>query len=91
MYETGRKKGSVSFKVRTNGNVSKVAVAGDFNGWKPIAMRKLKDGSFVVTVDVAPGRYEYKYVLDGKWIHDPDVPGVITNSFGTLNSVVFVK
>jgi hypothetical protein len=44
-----------------------------------------------VTVDVTPGRYEYKFVLDGKWIHDPDVPGVITNTFGTLNSIAYVK
>jgi 1,4-alpha-glucan branching enzyme len=91
MYEMGRTKGSVSFKVKANGKTAKVAVAGDWNNWQPVAMKKQKDGSFVATVQVSPGRYEYKFIVDGKWVHDPDVTGVTPNPFGSLNSVMSIK
>jgi 1,4-alpha-glucan branching enzyme len=91
MYQMGQKKGSVSFKVSGSGKAAKVAVAGDWNGWKPEAMKKQKDGSYAVTLQISPGRHEYKFILDGNWVHDPDATGVITNIFGSLNSVAVVK
>lgn len=91
MYECGKKKGSVSFKVKTAAKAQKAALAGDWNNWQPVTMRKQKDGTFIVSVDIPPGRYEYKFVVDGSWVHDGDVPGVISNSYGTLNSVAYIK
>ena len=38
-----------------------------------------------------PGRYEYKFVIDGKWKIDPRAHQFSPNSFGTLNSVIEVK
>ena len=91
MYQVGRTKGTVAFKVKTNGKTASVAVAGDWNNWKPVAMKKQKDGSFAVTLDIPPGRYEYKFILDGNWVHDPDVAGVASNIFGSLNSIAYIK
>lgn len=83
-------KGKVSFSIKCDGRVSKAAIAGDFTGWKPTAMRKQKDGTFSVSIAVPAGRHEYKYILDGNWTHDPDVRDAVHNSYGSLNSVVTV-
>ena len=50
-----------------------VAVAGSFNDWDPrrTPMRKSPEGAWKTTVALAPGRYEYRFVVDGKWISDP--------------------
>jgi 5'-AMP-activated protein kinase regulatory beta subunit len=83
-------KGNVLFSVKTDGRVSRAAVAGDFTGWKLTPMRKQKDGTFAVSLAVSAGRHEYKFILDGNWKHDPDVRDAVHNSYGSLNSVVTV-
>jgi len=40
---------------------------------------------------IFPGRYEYKFLVDGEWHRDPVNQEVCDNDFGTLNSVIFVK
>jgi hypothetical protein len=37
-----------------------------------------------------PGRYEYKFVMDGKWIHDSRAGENVANASGSLNSVLEV-
>jgi 1,4-alpha-glucan branching enzyme len=91
MYQLGRKKGTVSFKISADGKAAKVAIAGDWNGWKPEVMKKQKDGSFGTTIELTPGRHEYKFILDGNWVADPDVANVAPNAFGSVNSVAVVK
>lgn len=91
MYANGKKKGSISFTTTPRGSVKRVALAGDFSGWEPVAMRKQKDSSYSVTVDLTAGRHEYKFILDGQWVHDADVPAVVHNRFGSLNSIAMVK
>ena len=29
-------------------------------------------GDFTVIVDLVKGRHEYKFFVDGEWLHDPD-------------------
>ena len=68
---------------------SAVAVAGSFNDWDPrrTPMRKTPSGAWKTAVALAPGHYEYRFVVDGKWISDPKAPSV-TNAFGGTNSVL---
>jgi 1,4-alpha-glucan branching enzyme len=70
-----------------------VSLSGDFNGWSPSAtpMKRNDDGHWEATVALAPGRYEYKFVLGGDWIPDPLARQNVWNSRGTLNSVVEVR
>ncbi|MDD2710492.1 MAG: glycogen-binding domain-containing protein [Verrucomicrobiae bacterium] len=70
-----------------------VGLAGDFNGWKPQPMKKSdpKRGSWEIVVSLKPGVYQYKFVVDGEWRHDPACAENVHNSMGTLNSVVRVK
>ena len=67
-----------------------VYLAGDFNNWSPDAtsMKKVDKELFEVTLDLAPGKYEYKLVVDGNWITDPENP-VTAGDFG--NSVIEVS
>ncbi len=70
-----------------------VSVAGDFNNWDPQAhpLRRGKDGIWRVTMSLKPGRYEYKFVVDGQWRPDPFNPDMVPDSHGGSNSVREVK
>jgi hypothetical protein len=69
-----------------------VSVRGDFNGWSPDAtlMKRHDDGHWETSVSLAPGRYEYKFFVDGQWVPDPRASENVWNHHGTLNSVVLV-
>lgn len=68
-----------------------VSLAGDFNNWNMNAdkMTQDEDGVWRIVVDLPPGEYEYKFVVNGsEWIADPDNPRVVGdygNSGLTIN------
>jgi len=70
-----------------------VSLSGEFNGWSPDAtpMKRHDDGHWETTVDLVPGRYEYKFVRDGEWIPDLLAHENVWNEHGTLNSVIEVR
>ena len=71
-----------------------VAVAGDFNGWDPARTSLVRGASGLWTVDVplAPGRYTYAFVVDGRrFVPDPAAPRAVGEDFGTPSSVVTVE
>ena len=67
-------------------------LVGDFNNWDVEKHRMKKDnkGRWKKIVTLSPGRYEYKFVVDGEWQNDPRSDQVVPNSFGTLNKFVNV-
>lgn len=77
-----------------------VCVAGTFNEWNPEATplhNHLPNTDWAATITLAPGSYEYKFVVDGQWCCDPgtpdelrDEPDCRENSFGTMNRVLDV-
>jgi len=73
---------------------STVYLAGSFNNWDPRALpMQDKDGNgfYSVSVTLAPGLYEYKFVINDIWTLDPDPDRDWTqNGLGTLNSVLRV-
>jgi chromosome partitioning protein len=72
---------------------SKVMIAGDFNGWNPVSPLQMttRPGEWRVKLPLAPGRYRYRFIVDGKWVTDPFNKYVETNQFGELNNVVEVE
>jgi 1,4-alpha-glucan branching enzyme len=58
----------------TDPNAATVEVAGEFNDWKPQAMTKDESGNWSTTVNLEPGQYGYKFVVDGEWKFDPKNP-----------------
>ena len=86
------KKGEITFVCQTMPGTSSVYVVGDFNDWDPtkLPMVKRKDGSFRKKLTLKPGRYEYKFIVEGIWLNDADSQENVMNSYGTLNSVVSI-
>jgi len=71
----------------------KVMLAGSFNDWEPeLAVMEYDParGGYFITLTLAPGEYEYKFVRGEEWFQDDDNPRFAANDFGTLNSVVEV-
>ncbi len=71
---------------------SEVFVAGTFNGWNPaeIVMRENGDGAYATSLLLTPGRYEYKFIVNGQWVADPNCPDSIQNGHGSVNSAMTV-
>lgn len=52
-----------------------VYLVGDFNNWNPTVERMPRTGDvFEISLYLVAGSYRYKFVVDGKWIVDPDNP-----------------
>ena len=66
-----------------------VILMGDFNNWNPKkhSMQSGGEGEWNKTVVLSPGKYEYKFLIDGEWREDPQNDQTCTNSFGTKNSI----
>lgn len=73
--------------------VNEVILMGDFNSWNPKThpMKKDKDGLWKKIVMLSPGKYEYRFLVDGQWWHDPKNDQVCPNCFGTQNNVLVVR
>ena len=68
-----------------------VSLAGEFNGWSDSANPMTnKDGVWSLTLDLAPGSYQYKFVVDGNWKHDETNPSTTDDGFGGQNSLIEV-
>ncbi|MFH1477460.1 MAG: glycogen-binding domain-containing protein [Verrucomicrobiota bacterium] len=73
---------------------SEVFLAGTFNNWDP-KRHPMKDldgtGKHTLILMLPEGEYEYKFVINGNWIADPENRCSMPNAFGTVNSVVAVE
>ena len=82
-----------TFSFKLPGNAAKVALAGSFNGWSadknPMTGPDQK-GEFTTRLSLKPGRYAYKFVIDGKWTLDPANSQTEDNGMGDKNSVLTV-
>lgn len=69
-----------------------VCIAGTFNDWHPgvTPMLHLSHDRWVKMLALPPGRYEYQFVVDGKWVCDPAAAEKVPNPFGGFNAVLVV-
>ena len=72
---------------------SSVFIAGSFNDWSPNATPLVKngDGTWALEIALPAGRHEYRFVVDGEWLDDPQAAEVTPNSFGSVNAVLIVE
>jgi 1,4-alpha-glucan branching enzyme len=70
----------------------KVCIAGNFNAWntKSSPMKKRKDGTWRIKLELSAGKYEYRYFVDGVWASDQSCEELVPNVFGTSNCVISV-
>ncbi len=73
-------------------DAQKVYLAGDFNNWDTSAsLMKKEKGIWKTTVSLKPGRYEYRFLVDGNWENDPSCCDCVPNEFGSQNCVRIVE
>lgn len=96
--------GSTEFVLKGYAKAKRVALAGSFNGWSPelhfFARQVVKDvkdtkdakadAEWVCRLNLRPGQYEYRFVVDGQWMKDSANPLVVPNEFHDVNSVLIV-
>ncbi len=70
-----------------------VCVAGTFNDWQAGAtpLQAEGDGSWSVELELEPGSYEYRYVVDSCWVCDPNAAATVANPFGGKNGLFRVS
>ena len=89
---TAPKTSNVSFAY-VGPDAKRVSLCGEFNDWSPDAspMTRQEGGRWETALTLRPGRYQYKFVVDGQWMHDPNARENILNQHGSFNSVVEVR
>lgn len=68
----------------------KVVVSGSFNNWKEdeLLMNRTASG-WELPYTIGPGNYEYKFIVDGRWMSDRDNP--LTADRGEGNSYLVIE
>ncbi len=83
----------VTFSVEAK-EANLASVVGDFNNWNPAEgeLSKLKNGTFKGVFDLPKdASYEFKYVIDGDFVNEPESDSFKWNDFaGTENGVLEV-
>ena len=71
-----------------------VQLVGDFSNWEPaenIMVQEKKNKIWKGVIPLSPGKYQYKFIVDGEWKIDPYNPGAVTSDLGVNNSLVTVS
>ena len=86
------KKRRITFTLKAP-EAEEVILMGDFNHWdfKKHPMKRDDHGVWKKDVIVLPGKYEYKFLVDGRWRIDPSNKNICPNCFGTLNNVIAIE
>lgn len=77
----------IRFVLANKKDAEQVSVVSDFNGWNVSnnPMQRNRKGEWETVAYLAPGRYQYQYVVDGnQWIKDPDADAVDRNNDKTV-------
>jgi 1,4-alpha-glucan branching enzyme len=73
-------------------NAASVRITGSFSNWDVtgLALDRTIDGAWALDLELAPGRHEYRLIVDGEWIDVPDATETVENPFGGRNAVLVV-
>jgi hypothetical protein len=68
-----------------------VAVVGDFSAWQPLPLSDPDgDGIWMASIPLPPGRYEYAFLVDGKWVGQDPLAEEYLRTFGEYVSVRYI-
>jgi 1,4-alpha-glucan branching enzyme len=70
-------------------NARSVQLVGNFTHWQqaPINLKRGADGIWRAVIELKPGTYHYRFLVDGEWQDDPECTLRVANPFGSQNSV----
>ena len=82
----------VTFTIEAPG-AERVLLAGDFNDWGALDGSEMDpiDGVWTKVLKLTPGRYRYRYVVDGQWQNDPSNAAVEPNPYGGHDSILVME
>lgn len=82
----------VRLELRSPG-ARQVYVAGSFNDWcqETTPLIDLGEGQWAKELTLPPGRYEYRFVVDGQWMDDPKAREFVPNPHGGQNALLVVE
>ncbi|EGG21316.1 hypothetical protein DFA_01197 [Cavenderia fasciculata] len=72
------------------GGGKEVFIAGSFNNWKEKIPLSHSEKDFTLIYNLPPGVHQYKFIVDGKWVHSSEQP-VAADTKGNLINFVEVK
>jgi len=82
------------FTYKPEGKPAQVNLFGQFNSWDrqslPMADEN-GDGVYEISIPLDPGRYEYKFYVDGKELIDNANPVKVPNGMGDFNSLLVIE
>lgn len=86
------KKSKIVFSIYAP-EANSVKIAGNFTDWEQnaIELKKYKNGNWKTTVSLEPGRYEYRFIVDGQWRDDPSCSLKVPNPYGSENCLLIVE
>ncbi|UPW19656.1 alpha/beta hydrolase-fold protein [Agarivorans sp. TSD2052] len=80
-----------TFSITAKG-AKQVYLAGEMSDWRPnvFAMQPDENGLWSITLYLAPGAWQYKFIVDGTWIADQNNSHSVPDSHGGVNSVLLI-
>ena len=85
-------RGNTTFRLKGYADASIVILAGSFNNWNQSQLLFGREGGeWVCRIDLDPGIYTYKFVVDGNWLLDPSNPETVEDEAGNVNNVLEVR
>jgi hypothetical protein len=84
--------GNTTFRLKGYQDARVVALAGSFNDWNQSQLLFGREGDeWVCRLDLSPGLYTYKFVVDGNWLLDPSNPSTQEDEAGNVNNVIEIQ
>jgi hypothetical protein len=85
-------KGNTTFRLKGHADAFIVVLVGSFNNWNQSQLVFGREGNdWVCRIDLDPGVYQYKFVVDGNWLLDPSNAETAEDEAGNVNNVLEVK
>lgn len=69
---------------------SHVEVEGSWDNWSSRTVLQHSGKDFTIIKLLAPGVYQYKYIVDGQWRYAPNLPAMY-DDIGNINNVLEVQ
>jgi hypothetical protein len=84
--------GNTTFTLPGHTDAEAVAIYGSFNNWIQTKNYCAKEGDgWVCRIDLAPGKYTYRFLVDGVGLNDPNNSATEDDGNGHMDSVIIIK
>lgn len=76
----------------TDNGIHHLQIAGEFNNWVPDKNIRTEhcNGHIKKMIQLQPGLYQYRLIINGEWQQDPNNPEQALNNYGVINSLLRV-